>query len=497
MYNVLIVDDELIVRHAVQTLIRWEDSRLQYAGSCANGRSALEMLSSTDVDIVITDIKMPELDGIQLIKQLRASGYEGEILVLSNYNDFELVREALKQGAHDYVLKLTMNADNFMDVLREMVTKLDQRPQRTDRLFTANDEHPAEQKQHIFAGMLNELVNVPSGERYTAAQTEQMEYDCEQLWNGYSASRLVTLFISLPEAPHDPIAEVGLVQPFTRLLQELFAGEQVLLANITDTSLVAMITAGSELDGMLQQLLERFVSMVGMYYNVRLHVLYTTGTVEVESVVEQFQRCLHSQGATKHGSSSGDAVLEAAKVQPQASHTLASDPTVEWIHYSTSSNTNDQPSHLSNHLSGNVSNDLSVDVEDESADTQVDAHTSSIPNHLPATQWRAEVRQVVSYLQQNYAERIHLPEIAASVHLSEAYLCSIFKAETGKSILTCLNDIRMDRACELLSSRNMLVKEVAAEVGIHDPFYFNRLFKKRYGISPKKVKTGITLPPLT
>jgi YesN/AraC family two-component response regulator len=85
------------------------------------------MVREQHPDIVITDIKMPEMDGIELIKHLVASGFDGEILVLSNFNDFELVREALKCGAHDYMLKLTLKSENFMQTLNEIASKLDEK----------------------------------------------------------------------------------------------------------------------------------------------------------------------------------------------------------------------------------------------------------------------------------------------------------------------------------------------------------------------------------
>ncbi|QMV42532.1 response regulator [Cohnella cholangitidis] len=125
MVKVVIVDDEMIVRHAVKTLIRWDESRFEYVGAAANGASALELVRETGADIVITDIKMPEMDGLELIKRLTAEGFDGEVLVLSNYNDFELVREALKCGAHDYMLKLTLKTESFMQTLEDMAGKLD------------------------------------------------------------------------------------------------------------------------------------------------------------------------------------------------------------------------------------------------------------------------------------------------------------------------------------------------------------------------------------
>ncbi|MNC18201.1 HTH-type transcriptional activator Btr [compost metagenome] len=101
---------------------------------------------------------------------------------------------------------------------------------------------------------------------------------------------------------------------------------------------------------------------------------------------------------------------------------------------------------------------------------------------------REEIRQANAYLEKHFSERVFISEVAAHVGFSEPYLCQVFKAETGSSILTRLNEIRMMRAYEMLSSGNYLIKQVAMEVGIPDPFYFNRLFKKKFGVAPKTVK---------
>ncbi|MGN7355853.1 helix-turn-helix transcriptional regulator [Paenibacillus sp. SAF-054] len=105
---------------------------------------------------------------------------------------------------------------------------------------------------------------------------------------------------------------------------------------------------------------------------------------------------------------------------------------------------------------------------------------------------RPEVRKALVYLEENYPRAVSIHDVAMHVNLSETYLCQIFKTDTGKSIMTFLNELRMAKAYELLSSGQWLVKEVAAEVGIHDPFYFNRLFKKHYGVPPKQVKSKET-----
>ena len=102
MYHILLIDDEPMIKLGIRKLL--EDSEYHISATAGNGMEALSLLGVVSVDIVITDLKMPVMDGIELIRQLKASDFPGMILVLSNYSDFDLVRDALREGAFDYLL---------------------------------------------------------------------------------------------------------------------------------------------------------------------------------------------------------------------------------------------------------------------------------------------------------------------------------------------------------------------------------------------------------
>jgi len=107
---------------------------------------------------------------------------------------------------------------------------------------------------------------------------------------------------------------------------------------------------------------------------------------------------------------------------------------------------------------------------------------------VPAKYQRKEIRDAVRFIEKHACERISLSDIASVVNLNETYLCKIFRESTGKSIVSYINEIKMTKAYNLLASGDMLVKEAAAAVGIDDQFYFNRLFKKYFGITPKEIR---------
>lgn len=117
--KVLVVDDEMIIRVGIQSLLERSGSAYMYSGSAGNGKAALREMEKDMPDLVVTDIKMPEMDGIQLIREIKARKLPVGVVVLSSYSDFELVKEAMKQGASDYVLKLSLTEELLIAALDE------------------------------------------------------------------------------------------------------------------------------------------------------------------------------------------------------------------------------------------------------------------------------------------------------------------------------------------------------------------------------------------
>ncbi|MCL2699823.1 MAG: response regulator [Defluviitaleaceae bacterium] len=117
MYKVLFVEDEAVMRMAFHKMMDWNATEFTLASTVSNGAEALSYAAENHIDIVVTDLKMPVMDGIELIQSLRARGFSGVILVLSNYTDFELVRQALTKGAADYMLKLDIDGDTLLKQL--------------------------------------------------------------------------------------------------------------------------------------------------------------------------------------------------------------------------------------------------------------------------------------------------------------------------------------------------------------------------------------------
>jgi DNA-binding NarL/FixJ family response regulator/AraC-like DNA-binding protein len=119
MTRVLVVDDELLVRVGVTSCIDWEANGFTIVGQAANGREALRIVEREGAEIVLTDILMPDMDGLELIEQLRIHHPGVRVVVLSCHDELEYVKTAMKRGAVDYILKLSLHPEDLLRVVQE------------------------------------------------------------------------------------------------------------------------------------------------------------------------------------------------------------------------------------------------------------------------------------------------------------------------------------------------------------------------------------------
>ena len=117
MRKVLIVDDDTIIRITLRSLINWEELGFQIAADAIHGEAALQYLKNHTVDLIISDMKMPVLDGIGLLEAVSRFDVMPKVLVLSGYDDFKLVRDAFRLGACDYLLKADLNGELLKNML--------------------------------------------------------------------------------------------------------------------------------------------------------------------------------------------------------------------------------------------------------------------------------------------------------------------------------------------------------------------------------------------
>lgn len=149
MCKVLIVDDEPVIRFGLKASIDWKTEGLDLIGDYPNGEEALRAIQSVQPDILITDIKMPLMDGITLMKHAIERYPHLKVILVSSYNDFEYVREGLRLGAVDYILKPTLEPEDLLQLLRNTIKKIHQEKNIESKLSQIEDSNVLEERRRI------------------------------------------------------------------------------------------------------------------------------------------------------------------------------------------------------------------------------------------------------------------------------------------------------------------------------------------------------------
>jgi len=156
-YGMLIVDDEYLVRTGIRETIDWSAIDVEIVGEAVNGKQGLEAALALRPDVIFTDIRMPVLNGLEMIEKLREANYDGAIIIYSGYQDFEYARKALEYGVVTYLLK-PFNNDDLLKKVKEALEKLEQKRKQSQILGQYERNLPL-LKEKLFQKMLKESLN--------------------------------------------------------------------------------------------------------------------------------------------------------------------------------------------------------------------------------------------------------------------------------------------------------------------------------------------------
>ncbi len=495
MYQLLLVDDEPVIRMTFRNLLPWDNTLWHIAGMVSNGEEALAFLAQHPVDIVITDMKMPQMNGLELILRLKEQRFPGAILVLSNYSDFSLVRQAMQLGARDYMLKTDMEAAPMREALERLSENL-----------------------------------IPSGGR-VAPETAGITDDYRRtvlrdLMLGYAPSE-ETDSLLLPHGPYqmlDVVMENQGERPTTHksVRNVLLANfnEQADVVYLGEQEYICLIPAENE-DVLLRRSVQ-LVRQLKMYLNSKANILVSSPFADTESMRRQLAQCQSAARLFFYPIPESCLAAERIVFSPLADEALPEEAACQladvfsrspdradgWITALTQrcAERKVNPELLLNYVfqvlqalllnhpqaSESAVFASHVDVLScKSSDQLCGLLHTLLPSLLetPATEVKTgnqDVRTLILYLQQHHAERISLDSLSATVNLNRSYLCRLFKRETGESLFQYLARLRLERAAGLLLQEELSIREIAARVGIDDPFYFTRMFKKQYGVAPSE-----------
>lgn len=532
MYKVLIVDDEIFVRMGLKLSIEWESHGFTVAGEASNGIEALEKIPSVAPDIVISDIKMPGMDGVQLIKTISERYPYIKCIVLSNFNEFELVKEAMKFGAVDYFLKVTIEPEKLVAAMRQICeekanekrimddwTELKQTIHRhqtvIDKKFFLDLIKPElnaetvrsrvealglnlyDNRGHIFLLMLCDYERL-SALRFRSDR-DLLEFTIlnvtEELINHQSSGKIIELtpgayaaIVSFKEQADERTVHSLALRVYTAL-RDYLSIETIIMHGFAFEGELQLREGLLQLEQMKQSAFYAASGVVSTErrhdpYDGAMHPTYMGIKKQISQFVQlgsgEFIPTILSDFLDNCYKQRLDSPIVKRYVVLIAHHILDELIMQDGLPFGS-------PDLDIEQVERQVDNCLTIRELKDVCESFAKEYAIWI-RKLGRPTLREEVVKAIDYIHRHYRERVTLEDVAEYVSMNKSYFSRLFKQETSEMFHEFLIRTRLEQAQELLLSTDARIGDIATEVGYNDIFYFNRAFKAYTGMSPSEYR---------
>ena len=529
-YRVVIADDEAKIIRLIEELGRWEALGIEIADTCTTGSAALESILRLRPDFVLSDIKMPGLDGLDLIQRVRDAGAAPLFILISGYRHFEYARTAVSLGVMDYLLKPVDEAQ-LNETLERVCRRIDHlRGQQadTEEARCVRRSRAREQTGRLFSEVI-------FGDRRLAGRYLLSEKTCNERYATRFAPgcyRALCVFSNLSEIMSGNSSMSS--DRFEKCMTESFPDYIALCSVSTYKGMILLLNCAPERMRQVRQAIDAF------YYSVRnlrevfgkfcLHIgvsaVHTSlqeicDAVDEAHIAEWARLTASKDGIIEYGQIanlpvvSGDALLPVSERREivDCIRYLRKEELgriLEGMNRRAGEQIHQSPRGMMEAFQalGKELSDAVPEAERSMLMERVDyAYVNSsdsrqlirnlylaLSGYIDELLRRASdkkgkpIAMAVRLIRERYAEQLSLEGVAGQIHVSPKYLSRLFKDEMGTGFNEYLTQVRLEAAEKLLSASALNVREIAVQVGYLDEKYFSRLFKKKTGLKPTEYR---------
>ncbi|QLG41545.1 MULTISPECIES: response regulator [Paenibacillus] len=510
MYSIFLVDDEELGLEMMRDYIRWEEMGIYIMGTASNGREALEKIEATQPDIVLTDVQMPIMNGIDLARKIHESYDSIQVMFLTGHDEFQYVKSAINVGAVGYMLK-PLDLNEIESVISKVKQRCDEVAMKNRSMEAAKANilkelsyEKNEDRAIDLACSFSRLCRQSETTRYAMAlfsidpkEAEEEQQSLEEctarlvsfLDHFFKAKNLKAIFVDYKEGETGVFMEAA-QQPGHYAWEDLAEAIRSALDFTVTAAVGGQETELSNIHCLYEQtrtiLNERFYEGTGTIIHAETlsNQFYTEHMppFEQKEWFEAINRLDFEWAAQKlHGYIEGLATLRVKKkIICDWSIDLVNE-LLEQLH---------KPVPKRAELYHSIYNALTLhEIEDLILGTAEDA-VSMLGERFMDKNAKL-IHKVRTLIDQNYNQPITINSLSDQVYLSPNYLRSIFKDKTGMTIHDYLTRIRLDKARELLADGSLKIHDIAQNVGYESTSYFISLFLKTQGVTPNEYRKSI------
>ncbi|WP_312644300.1 response regulator [Hydrogenoanaerobacterium sp.] len=533
MYSLMLVDDEYDVRKAILETICWNELGFEVVGEAENGREALDVAQRLNPDVIITDIKMPFMDGIEFVKVLREENPITKIVFLTGFNDFEYAKTAIQFNVMEYLLK-PISADNLSKTLTSIRKKLDEERDALRDIERMKKNYETD-RRIMRMGFLHALVAGGLTKEYIVVTFPKLGLQLDGECN--------LVFVTKPSRHSLETNTLGvddtdlLMSSISKLITQI---ADRYAHNETFWHLDHIVTILSDnrktIDANSDMLMLEIQQNMEHFYGISSTIGVSEKFDEVSKIRLAYESAL---SALDYRLILGrNRIIHIGDIEPDSKVRFLFDESNETTLKSIlKTGTKEQVSKFINRMFENMRrhkatiSDYQIYIIEmfsvvvKTAKSLIPDFDLNVGNNLnfitdifthesidDVKLWferlchrvmeyinlqRQDSADILAgkgyeYIKKNYqASDLSLKSVSEQLHISPSYFSSIFKKSTGDSFTNVLIKIRMENAKELLLSTNKKIFEIAQETGYTDQHYFSYCFKRYFQISPNEMRRGI------
>lgn len=523
MYKLLIADDEYWTREKIRGMIAWEDYQIEFMSPAQDGEEVLQIMTREKPDILMTDINMPFLNGVELVKAVKEKYPEVVVLVLSGYDDFSYVKETLMAGAINYLLKPVQKIDLIQAVSKALERISEKEENKRQNLKAASLLQDRELSLLIEKERVRISMTSVAGMALDSAGCSIMLvkiHDLQALMSRYQYDmNYLSYSIKKKLGELDQQQKMIVFNYINKsneflIVTELDVSEQQILAlkimkklqGETDSPItIAVSEQAYSMDSLHDAYVQSISVLMTRPYSRENVILFcnkeksSMNTQVIDRMSQERERRLRTilkSGNEKElkdffrkeigiGSCESFNFMETKQIVNRIS--------AVFLDYLTGQNASEESMKELGRLEQMADKVVEgLDVEEllslliEMQSVVLGEKKSEITGNI-----RDCVKEAVAYIDENYFEELTLSGLSEKYAVESSYFSRLFKQETGENLMLYIAGRRMQKAKELMQRENINIAEVAFMVGYDDYTYFSKVFKKHTGVSPREYRNGL------
>lgn len=511
MIDILIAEDDLLTRIGISSILNAYPDKYRIIGQADNGRDALTLCRHHKPHVVLTDVRMPVMDGLELISSLKNEGFSCRLIILSAYNDFAYAREGMRLGADDYLLKLDLNPEQLCSAIDRAVSKLHLSSE------VNNNKKPSP-------------GNPSNGEQLFAYHAFTREYSADDELKRFGHEINFSnfpehFFCLLIERPMDSDPCGSADSSFSsavEILQNLLYNYniKIFFSCIIDINIAGFTIFPNSGDTLPAGMTAEITAYFTNTFNMKMQVYISPQYHQLCQISRFFLRNFRRSGKHYISTESDQNLLQTDSFKSELSLISAAlndgsirdildsfDKLLEKIHrtHACTPKMLHGICHLLIHFTDEYMSKRPESTafwkrSDQTLRLIKDCNTTAdyidyivslkemfrtLQAHLKEP---AFIRIAKDYIKQNFSQNLKVEDIANQVHVSANYLSKSFSSITGEPIIEYINRQRIQAAKTLLIETDQTIYQISEAVGYNSSYYFCRIFKRMTGITPMQYR---------